>query len=119
MSKIYIIGAVTYATTNELNYFEIIEKHFKIRGYEVVNPYELCKEYNLTNRIDCLEFVLPELIKCTDVCIMETANKSYDSQTEINLVHNLRKHTLHYLSIIEIENIISNYYKGIYNDIIK
>ena len=36
---------------------------------------------------------------------METSNKSYDSQTEMNLVHNLRKHKLHYLSILELNNL--------------
>lgn len=113
MKSIYIIGAVTFATEIEKSYFDIIQKYFENLGYYVINPLRLCEQKKLTDRIECLELILPKLIECTDVCILETSNKSYDSRLEIDLVKNLRKHTLHYITNIEIDNLIFNNQKGI------
>jgi len=87
---VYLAGAVTNLDAGYVEYkFKKHATALKTRFKDVVNPYELCKSQGLTKWSECMEYLIPILIKCDALFLQPDYTESNGSLHELDIFVNI------------------------------
>ena len=90
MLRYSIVGAITNATEEEKDLFNIAEEKLRKLGHEVFNPLSLEERFPRYTWEDYMEMCLQELIQNRNILVLPTAHKSRGAMLEIQTAQALK-----------------------------